>query len=165
MKKYIIPTFIALFLTACAGLAPSIYTPQLTNKISGKVNVANFIIDPSQTLPQTLPVYLSDAIRLEFNNMNALDETSRCTLGGSIKKWDSKSAFSVTIKDDISIAYTLSGSNGKIYYDKTKNAHREYSKYVDVQVMHTYGNRMITDTIRQIVSDEDFKNALERHCR
>lgn len=181
MRKFILLVLLFVFVTGCAPVMLTLpYTPVTTAEIDGGVKVELFGYFPSQgvqpnqientaagtiLLTENVSDFFTNAVKRELRQAGvSLRDSCRCTLTGEINKFlIDDLGFTCSYVTDI--RYILKDYNDLVIFDNNYIVKFNTSKFVVMEIIYANLNKVVSDNIGQLLSDDVFRSIIVEKCQ
>ena len=164
--------------SACAQVKVTLkYDPQSTEEIPGRVKVNDFGYFPEAGIQQNeiretaigrvfltedVGLYFSNAVRREFRQ-SGISLKGDCKLDGEVNEFLIDSlGFSSDYHTDV--RYILYDNSGKALLDNSYTVKFNTSKFVVADILLNNLNKVMSDNIKQLITDPAFFTSVKSSC-
>jgi hypothetical protein len=153
------------------------YDPQSTEEISGSIKVGDFGYFPEEGIAQNeiretaagrifltedVGAYFSNATKREFRQ-SGISLKGSCKLEGEVNEFLIDSlGFSSDYSTDV--RYILYDESGKVLLDNNYIVKFNTSKFVVAQILLDNINKVVSDNIKQLMTDPAFLTSVQNNC-
>ena len=167
-----------IYFSACAQVKVTLkYDPQSTEEISGRVQVDDFKYSPEEGIAQNeiretamgrvfitddVGVYFSNAVKREFRQ-SGMSLKGDCKLSGEVNEFLIDSlGYSADYLTEV--RYTLRDKSSKELFENIYTVKFNTSKFVVAEILLNNVNKVVSDNIKQLLTDPKFISSVESSC-